>query len=592
MGGRRAKAIERVVTHLALLAGSLLFLLPFVWMIATSFKVPREMVRENLRLLPRAPAPQWNTPHLDTGEFEPPRKPGGVPRTVWQAAQPLVDEAVTQRLADWQPQTPGPPDNPPPGTVPASKLQEAMHAGLYDLFDRRMRDEARGAAQRHAREAGLANPDSPPPDSPAVDAGVQALLAEVHRLMSEEDLQRVFNETYRRICLGDVRVRTDEYEFAALHTGDEWEVLEGNAELVRRWDSTPDVQEARIRFGEQDRSVRFQLAAGPEPGFDPATVDRVFISYRSDASWAQLEFEVYRDGLRYRAPTSVSLSERDWVEQELRWPEVRENPLARRLHLTLEQAGPAPEGAPEFAVILTVRKSTPLYAWWAKGIQNYWQSFREVPYARYLATSFSLAILNIVLAIFSCTLVAYGFARLQWPGRDLCFVLLLATMMLPPQVTMIPTFLIVRWVGWYDTLIPLWILSAFGVPFFIFLLRQFFKTIPSDLEDAARIDGCGFLAVYWHVMLPLVKPVIATIAIFTFMASWNNFMGPLIYVNDDRLFPLAMGLFRFNLIIESIGGNIGLIMAASFMMILPVVILFFFLQRYFVQGIALTGTKG
>src|SRR5690606_7847596 len=139
---------------------------------------------------------------------------------------------------------------------------------------------------------------------------------------------------------------------------------------------------------------------------------------------------------------------------------------------------------------------------------------------------------NIVLAIFSCTLVGYAFARLNWPGRDLCFGLLLATMMLPPQVTMIPQFLIIKSLGWYNTLMPLWIFSAFGTPFFIFLVRQFLKNVPGDLEDAARIDGCGSLRIYWHVMLPLIRPVMATIAIFTFMGTWNNFMQPLIYVND------------------------------------------------------------
>src|SRR5690606_21723607 len=164
------------------------------------------------------------------------------------------------------------------------------------------------------------------------------------------------------------------------------------------------------------------------------------------------------------------------------------------------------------------------------------------------------------------------FARLEWPGRDVFFGILLATMMLPPQVTMIPQFILFKEIGWYNTLLPLWAMSAFGVPFFIFLVRQFFKNIPGDLEDAARIDGCGFLRIYWHVMLPLVKPVVATIAIFTFMASWNNFMVPLIYVTDERLFPLSLGLFKMSLNLGGGGGDIGLMMAGSFMMTLPIIV--------------------
>jgi multiple sugar transport system permease protein len=143
--------------------------------------------------------------------------------------------------------------------------------------------------------------------------------------------------------------------------------------------------------------------------------------------------------------------------------------------------------------------------------------------------------------------------------------------------------------GWFNTLLPLWIPAAFGAPFFVFLLRQFFRNIPKDLEDAARIDGCGFLRIYWHIMLPLVKPTIAAIAIFAFLGAWNNFMGPLIYVNDERLFPLALGLFKFSL---RSGGDVGLMMAGSFVMTFPIILLFFFVQRYFIQGLSLTGTKG
>ncbi|HCQ04674.1 MAG TPA: sugar ABC transporter ATP-binding protein, partial [Candidatus Latescibacteria bacterium] len=141
-----------------------------------------------------------------------------------------------------------------------------------------------------------------------------------------------------------------------------------------------------------------------------------------------------------------------------------------------------------------------------------------------------------------------------------CFVLMLATMMIPPQVTMIPHFLIWKSLGAYDTLLPLWGGHAFGNAFFIFLLRQFMKGIPRDLEDSARIDGCGFLRIYWHIILPLIKPSLATIAIFTFMATWNDFMGPLIYIADQRLYPLAFGLYAFAV---QVNNNPALTMAAG-----------------------------
>jgi ABC-type glycerol-3-phosphate transport system permease component len=166
---------------------------------------------------------------------------------------------------------------------------------------------------------------------------------------------------------------------------------------------------------------------------------------------------------------------------------------------------------------------------------------------------------------------------------------MLATMMIPGQVTMIPHFLIIRWLGWYDTLNPLWVGSLFGNAFNIFLLRQFMKGIPRDLEDAARIDGCSSLQVYWHVMMPLIKPTLACIAIFTFMGVWNDFMGPLVYLTDQRLYPLSLGLYALNV---QAGGSYGMMMASALLMTLPVVAIFFFAQKYFIQGITLTGMKG
>jgi multiple sugar transport system permease protein len=196
--------------------------------------------------------------------------------------------------------------------------------------------------------------------------------------------------------------------------------------------------------------------------------------------------------------------------------------------------------------------------------------------------------------LFSCSLVAYSFALLRWLGRASAFAILLGTMMIPPQVTMIPQFLIFQKLGWYNTLKPLWVMSFFATAFSVFLIRQFMKGVPRDLEDAARLDGCGFLRIYWHIILQLIKPALAVVAIFSFLATWNEFMGPLIYLSDQRLYPLAFGLYAFQ--IQSLqpgtSAGVGMLMAGSLLMTLPVIAIFFFAQRYFLQGITLTGIKG
>jgi ABC-type glycerol-3-phosphate transport system permease component len=390
-----------------------------------------------------------------------------------------------------------------------------------------------------------------------------------------------------------VRLRTRDYEFYTLPS-DGWRVVGGSAELVSRIKQNVPSQEARITFSPDANTASFEFEidladlGSDEGGLSSADLDRVYVGFRTDASWARVVFEAIRDGQLYRAESPYSLSIASSTEQELRF-EPDPDTMKRRAYYLLEPVGPAPEGSPAFALQAHVTRNSAAGAWFDKITSNYRQTFREVNFLRYISTSFALTILNIVLAIFSCTLVAYAFARLPWPGRNVFFGILMATMMIPPQVTMIPAFLVHKYLGWYNTLLPMWVGSLFGAPFFVFLLRQFFKNVPRDLEEAARIDGCGFLRVYWHVMLPLVKPTVATIAIFTFMATWNNFMGPLIYVNDERLFPLALGLFKFSL---GGGSDVGQMMAGAFIMTLPIIVLFFFAQRYFIQGISLTGTKG
>jgi ABC-type glycerol-3-phosphate transport system permease component len=240
------------------------------------------------------------------------------------------------------------------------------------------------------------------------------------------------------------------------------------------------------------------------------------------------------------------------------------------------------------ALLVTVHPTSPLRATFDKFVRNYREAIRYVPFWTFARNSVLLVVLNIIGQLFACSMVAYAFARLRWPGRDIFFVVLLATMMLPPQVTMVPVFLIVRKLHWYNTLTPLWLPSFFGSAFFIFLLRQFLMTIPRDLEDAAKIDGCSYFGLYWRIMLPLIRPALAAVAIFQFLGSWNDFMGPLIYINDLRLTPLSLGLFQFQ---QEHAAEWGMLMAGSLLMTLPAILIFFLAQKHFIQGITLTGIK-
>ena len=221
--------------------------------------------------------------------------------------------------------------------------------------------------------------------------------------------------------------------------------------------------------------------------------------------------------------------------------------------------------------------------------ENYVEATTVIPFLRYLANSLWLCLGSVLGTLVSSSLVAYGFARLQWPGRDALFAVLIATMLLPWQVTMVPRFLVIRELGLYDTLWALIVPKFLGEAFYIFLLRQFFLTIPQEMVDAARIDGCSELGVLVRVVLPLSRPALATVALLEFVAAWNDYGGPLLYLNDPDRFPLAYGLEQF---VSSHSSQMNLLLAAATLFTLPMVVLFFFAQRTFVRGITTTGLKG
>lgn len=212
-----------------------------------------------------------------------------------------------------------------------------------------------------------------------------------------------------------------------------------------------------------------------------------------------------------------------------------------------------------------------------------------VSFWRFLANTLTVCILGVIGTVFSNAVVAYGFARLKWRGRDAFFALTLATMMVPFPVLMVPLYGVFRAMGLVGTLVPLWLPTFFGSAFNIFLMRQFFRAIPEELSEAARIDGCSEWRIFWQIILPLSKPVLVTAAVFHFLYAWNDFLGPLLYLTRTEDFTLAIALQSF----QSQAGGVQwhYLMAASTVVILPVVVLFFVAQKTFVQGIATTGSK-
>lgn len=231
--------------------------------------------------------------------------------------------------------------------------------------------------------------------------------------------------------------------------------------------------------------------------------------------------------------------------------------------------------------------------WWPNPIR--WDNFPKVlthpgfPFFRMLLNSVFYSAAVTVGTVLSSAAVGYGFARMRFPGRNVLFGATLSTLMIPGLILFIPTYVLFKALGLIGTWAPLIAPQFLGSAFFIFLMRQFFRTVPGELADAARVDGAGEFRIFWQIMLPLVKPALAVVAVFTWLATWNDFFGPLVYLSDPNMYPLSMGLFAFQ---SQRSTEWALLMGASVLVTLPLIVLFSFTQRYFLRGISLTGLQG
>jgi len=542
--------LKPALVYSLLILGTIVFAVPFVWMASTSVKVDREMFTNTIRFIPIAPHPRAKSPYVDPEYFPAPRDPGSKERITMLAERALRTGFV------------------PPADVDAESARAVLASGLFQKLSRLL-------------------------PSLVWNGPADALEAAVGKTVTRRMAREIFEEAHRRLCLGRIMVQSEDMRDF---------VLSPRVPPSKRLANlTPDVASVSDRseggldhasvaydFGKGDRIV---LSGSFDLGFDASALRRIQIYLKPDDTWHELVLSVEHGGKRWVADRALPLANFGWTMASWQAPGPDDTSTRIRTWIVFREKDSSPryERAPRrIRLTLEISRSSAARAWWNKLSMNYRRVLDHIPFWRYVRVSVFLVVMNVFLTVLSSSLVAYAFARLVWPGRDFCFLLMLATMMIPGQVTMIPHFLIWKSLGAYNTLTPLWAGSAFGNAFFIFLMRQFLLGVPRDLEDAARMDGCGFLRIYWHIMLPLVKPSLAAIAIFTFMGTWNDFMGPLIYVSDQRLYPLAFGLYAFSV---QVGNDPALTMAASLLMTLPVIAIFFFAQKYFIQGVTLTGMK-
>lgn len=551
------RGLSKTLMHVALLAGSILFSAPFLWLASTSAKSPDELYPPEWRV--RAPKRVIESPYMSLQENERPKRPMKVEPVDWDRLVDPILEGIQRRLIEMQHEVPA-------FFVPhldAPSFSEVIFVRIL----RRAPDEIFSRKE---------------PD--AVSWFVQEIDVDL--------VQTAFDQAYHRVALGEVAfVGWDMTATAPIGPKEiTWEIIEGDAKLIPRWEGLRrSAQEVHYRFGGTNHIV---LQTVVPMGLEPDNLKKIRVSNHADRSWHTIWATVEFDGKRFSASEPAFLRNNRWQDTTWQFASEEDRSVMIKTWLVLRETGSSNFTTPgQLRLTLEYRQSAGLRAFYHKCVFNYREVLQRVPLFRYVRNSVVLVVLNIFGQLLGSSLVAFAFARLRWPGREFCFILLLATLMVPPQVTLIPVFLIFKELGWYNTLQPLWVPAFFGNAFFIFLLRQFMRGIPADLEDSAKIDGCGFFGIYFRIILPLIKPALAAIAIFTFMGVWNDFMGPLIFITDQALYPLSLGLFSLHSLMI-ITGQHELMMAAAVLMTIPVIILFFAAQRHFIQGITLTGLKG
>ena len=550
----RKKWARTLTLHAVLILGCVIFSFPFYWLLTTSMKERTEIFVSPPKWVPGIPEAVAASPYATDSVYAEPQMPDDRPLPFAEQDLARVFEMLYEAAAAVRPQR----------TALLASLGDGQRYASHGLFT-----EAAAGLPENLWEG-------------SVEEVGANLAGRVTAALTDKVLGNVFRGM--RIRQAVVLDRTQR-----VYTPEEPQTLvAGNAASVSDWpDSGAQPTELLAYAFEGGDKAQWQLTM-PMPQLEDDFAG-IRMPLTGDKSWHVLNIAVDAPSGHYESAKGYPLADDLTVEWTWMLPEADAGFRKEKDYTDLVRTGDTAGPGDQLVVTMTLARQSLFAATMSKFGRAYSEALRYIDFWRYLGNTVTIVALSIIGTLLSCSLVAYGFARLEFPGRDVLFAVLLATMMLPAQVTMVPQFLIFRYLGWYNTLIPLWAPSFLGSAFFIFMLRQFMKSIPKDLEDAAKIDGCGYLGIYWRIMLPLIKPALAAVAIFTFMGAWNNFMGPLIFLNDERLYPLSLGIYQFRM---EHSAEYSMMMAASTLMMLPVLTVFFFAQRYFIQGVTLTGVKG
>ena len=569
-GQRVERKIFRGTGYLLLVAAAFCTMVPLLWLLTSSFKTANEIFAVPIQWFPSLPPRVASSPYILKDAYPKIEKPVAIEETTWNELQPQLTQTIWTKAqshiaanAQFS------------NYVPSEQLQAEIIEGLWQQLVTTLPDEI----WHETTES-------------VVTAVEDAVIPEV--------VDTIWSSVYREVAIGTLQIEDIDFNRTPIEAV-KWETASETSAQTRPSEDTQTV--ANLSYNFQDSDTLHITAAIPTP-VPIARIRRLTLPVRGDASYHRLSLTVSIlqpgettnndvNGITYQPTHPFVLESALWKDTVWRLHGIPGELEAS--HITMQQVktGDAIQSMIKTAtrnqlfLQLTIHQPSYLSIVWDKLTSNYRNLWKTVPYNRYFINSIFIATASTLLTLFFCSLGGYAFAKYQFRGQKILFGILLASMMVPFQVLLVPLFGLMYDIGWlnsYKAIIIPFSVGAFGV----FLMRQFIITIPSELLDAARIDGCSEFGIYYRIVLPIIKPALGALTIYSFLGSWNGYLWPLIILRDEVKYTLPIGLANLVGIYRQ---DYGMLMAGTLLSLMPIVILFLAMQREFVQGITLGSVK-
>ena len=544
-----------------LVAAAFCTMVPLLWLLSSSFKTADEVFAAPIQWLPKLPPRITSSPYIVTDVYPKIKKPASVDPETWKTLQPELEKVIWNNAQEHISK-----NSQLSTSLQTTELQTEMTKGIWKQHVATLLPEVwNGTAE--------------------------SIIKEVENSIIPETINTILKSVYREVALGTIEIEDLEFNRTEVESV-MWDTDSDTGQQIHEADHEELIAALSYNFQDENNMRLTTTIKSPIP-ID--SIRRIILPVRGDASYHHLSLSVSVNGTTYQ-PTrpfvlNTAQSENTiWrlhgIPGELESSHIPMQQFVSKQEL-LKSEAPGPDTENSLLLQLTIHRPSYLSIVWDKLTTNYRNLWKSVPYNQYFINSVFIATASTLLTLFFCSLGGYAFAKYQFRGKTILFGILLASMMIPFQVLLVPLFGLMYDIGWlnsYKAIIIPFSVGAFGV----FLMRQFIVTIPSELLDAARIDGCSEFGIYYRIVLPIIKPALGALTIYSFLSSWNGYLWPLIVLRDEAKYTLPIGLAN---LIGIYRQDYGMLMAGTLLSLLPIVVLFLAMQREFVQGITLGGVK-